>query len=92
MYVTRTNQSGNIRYNYDVTTTDLIASNVDYLPPVITLTPKVSGVECKKVMSVSSVADFNSKCTVGATDNSGTISVQGPRQTTGRDPRKIFLE
>ena len=88
--VSKETTDGNTKYKYEVTN-QLFDSTKDYLPPIITLKSKTSGVECKKIMNAT-LEYFNQNCTVGVTDDRANPILQGPRQSVGRDPKKLFLE
>lgn len=57
--------SGKYEYRIGTTSSDVVSSGVDYLPPIITIT----GNECKSVMNVNTIEDYDNTCTVKATDN-----------------------
>lgn len=68
--VTKTTTNEKIKYNYELSKTDFISEDVDYIPPVLTLRKKQEGSKtCSLVMNVSSKEEFNTNCEVIATDN-----------------------
>ena len=73
--VTRVEQNGNIKYNYELTEIE-VSDTVDYLPPIISITTNEgSSIPCDISNVVSSKEDYLNRCQIVVTDDKD-INVQ----------------
>lgn len=85
--VTRKKENNRIRYSYEVTSTDKVSDNVDYLPPILVIKDKTSKtieMDCESAMKVTKDI-FNANCEVVATDDKATDIEISLTETTVND-------
>ena len=62
-----------IKFTYELSDTDKVGNDVDYLPPILTIMKKEDGsLECNTSVKASSIDVYNANCEVVAYDNIDT--------------------
>lgn len=72
--ITRKVENNKIKYSYELSDTDKVSNDVDYLPPILVVKDKSSKtieIECENTMKVTK-DDFNANCEVVASDDKAT--------------------
>ena len=72
--ITRKVENNKIKYSYELSDTDKVSSDVDYLPPILVVKDKSSKtieIECENTMKVTKDV-FNANCEVVASDDKAT--------------------